>query len=134
MSDFFKKLSQHSDGFQINLTNMIDVIFILLIFFMVSTQFRKSTIPIDLPESGENVSAEEKNETVNLSANENEMQLEGETVTLENLQEKLESIASEKKEFTLVFSGDRKLSYESFLKIYAKIENSGITRIAIEHD
>ena len=43
------------DDLQINLTPLIDVVFLLLIFFMVSTTFnRESEITIDLPEaSGE---------------------------------------------------------------------------------
>ena len=45
----------HGDDPEVNLTPLIDVVFILLIFFMVSTTFQKeSEINIELPEaSGE---------------------------------------------------------------------------------
>lgn len=48
------------DDPQINLTPLIDVVFLLLIFFMVSTTFtRESEITIDLPEaSGEPLTTE----------------------------------------------------------------------------
>ncbi|MEE9342682.1 MAG: biopolymer transporter ExbD [Gammaproteobacteria bacterium] len=45
--------SQSSEDPEVNLTPLIDVVFILLIFFMVSTTFQKeSEIRIDLPEAG----------------------------------------------------------------------------------
>ena len=45
--DQFKRQSRHG----LDLTSMIDIIFILLIFFMVSTTFSKVGIAIDIPES-----------------------------------------------------------------------------------
>ena len=45
---------QEHDETQIELTPLIDVVFLLLIFFMVSTTFsRESSIQIDLPEATE---------------------------------------------------------------------------------
>lgn len=46
----FKRQSQSEDS--INLTPLIDVVFLLLIFFMVSTTFTKEThLKVDLPEA-----------------------------------------------------------------------------------
>ena len=43
---------QHRDELGINLTPLIDVVFLLLIFFMVSTTFTRETqLSIDLPEA-----------------------------------------------------------------------------------
>ena len=45
---------QGANEIDVNLTPLIDVVFLLLIFFMVSTTFnRESEIQIDLPESSE---------------------------------------------------------------------------------
>jgi len=44
--------SEQKESVDINLTPLIDVVFLLLIFFMVSTTFQKSAeIQIDLPEA-----------------------------------------------------------------------------------
>jgi biopolymer transport protein ExbD len=44
--------SRSSDGVEINLAPLIDVVFILLIFFMVTTTFnRESELKINLPEA-----------------------------------------------------------------------------------
>jgi biopolymer transport protein ExbD len=51
---------QRADEVNVNLTPLIDVVFLLLIFFMVSTSFTKEThLTIDLPEaSGEALAAQ----------------------------------------------------------------------------
>ncbi len=49
---------RHDEDLQINLTPLIDVVFLLLIFFMVSTTFEKeSKLQIRLPESSAEKSA-----------------------------------------------------------------------------
>ena len=43
---------QHSEEPDVNLTPMIDVVFLLLLFFMISTSFvRESSLKVDLPEA-----------------------------------------------------------------------------------
>lgn len=51
---------QRADEVSVNMTPLIDVVFLLLIFFMVSTSFTKEThLTIDLPEaSGEALAAQ----------------------------------------------------------------------------
>lgn len=45
-------LKKRKEDLQINLTPLIDVVFLLLIFFMVSTSFKKETkITVNLPEA-----------------------------------------------------------------------------------
>lgn len=53
---------QHREEVSINLTPLIDVVFLLLIFFMVSTTFTRETqLSIDLPEAeGEATSASQE--------------------------------------------------------------------------
>ncbi len=57
-----KLLQRRDDEPSINLTPLIDVVFLLLIFFMVSTTFNRETeISIDLPEAGGPALAQQKN-------------------------------------------------------------------------
>lgn len=47
-----KLLPRHSEEPDVNLTPMIDVVFLLLLFFMVSTSFiRESSLKVDLPQA-----------------------------------------------------------------------------------
>lgn len=50
---------------KLNLTPLIDVVFLLLIFFMVSTTFEKqSKLKIELPEASSEATVSEKNELI----------------------------------------------------------------------
>ena len=63
-----KLQSQRGEEPEINMTSLIDVVFLLLIFFMVSTTFeRQAALKIDLPEASvvaENQLEEEKLELI----------------------------------------------------------------------
>jgi len=52
--------SKRTEDLDVNLTPMIDVVFLLLLFFMVSTSFiRESSLKVDLPEASGQVMAEQ---------------------------------------------------------------------------
>ena len=56
-----------SDEVEVNLTPMIDVVFLLLIFFMVTTTFdRDAKIKINLPTTSNAVAAPVKNDTLEI--------------------------------------------------------------------
>ena len=56
-----KLLPRHSEEPDVNLTPMIDVVFLLLLFFMVSTSFiRESSLKVDLPEASGQALAEQE--------------------------------------------------------------------------
>lgn len=60
----FKRQTKDEDS--INLTPLIDVVFLLLIFFMVSTTFTKEThLTVDLPEANANA-PQDKPETIDI--------------------------------------------------------------------
>lgn len=60
---------QHREEVNVNLTPLIDVVFLLLIFFMVSTTFTKEThLDVDLPEATDAV-AEPLPESVDILIN-----------------------------------------------------------------
>ncbi|MGJ8663365.1 MAG: ExbD/TolR family protein [Marinicella sp.] len=57
--------SQQPENRKLNLTPLIDVVFLLLIFFMVSTTFEKQAkLKIELPEASATPSASEKQDLV----------------------------------------------------------------------
>ncbi len=56
-----------SEEVEVNLTPLIDVVFLLLIFFMVTTTFdRDAKIKINLPTTSNAVTTPEKNETLEI--------------------------------------------------------------------
>lgn len=132
MNDFFKKYIKE-EKCHTNLTSMIDVIFILLVFFMISTQFKNSSIKMQLPKLEKASSAEAMQKEPEISANAELIFFNGMQVSEQELEKNLLNLSKEKPEMTVRFKGDKNISYQRFLEIYSIIERSGIKKIAVEH-
>ena len=132
MNDFFKKYIKE-EKCHTNLTSMIDVIFILLVFFMISTQFKNSSIKMQLPKLEKGSSAEAMQKEPEISANAELIFCNGMQVSEQELEKNLMNLSKEKPEMTVRFKGDKNISYQRFLEIYSIIERSGIKKIAVEH-
>ena len=127
--DFF---SRRDEALVVNITSLIDVIFILLIFFMVSTQFKRSSLPLDLPKSED--TTQEHNTTKVLAVNAEKMELDGSTITLETLQDTLTKMYEQEPELALSLECERTVEFEHIVQVLTKIQASGITRIGIVHE
>ncbi len=133
MPDFITKFSD-SEEISVNITSMIDVIFILLIFFMVSTQFKKNSLPLNLP-SSENTHQEESDSKVNvLSITNDSIYLNDASVEYENLYKTLVSEYKKNPEATLSFECENSVSFQRVVEIITQIQKAGIEKIGIAHD
>lgn len=125
-------LSSREEELVVNITSLIDVIFILLIFFMVSTQFKRSSLPLDLPQSED--TTQEQNTTKVLAVTANTIELDGNAVTLETLQATLAALYEQNPELVLSLECERTVDFERIVQILTKIQAVGISRIGIVHD
>ena len=125
-------LSRRDEELVVNITSLIDVIFILLIFFMVSTQFKRSSLPLDLPQSED--TTQEQNTTKVLAVTANAIELDGNAVTLETLQATLTALYEQNPDLALSLECERTVDFERIVQILTKIQAVGISRIGIVHD
>ena len=124
--------SRYEEELVVNITSLIDVIFILLIFFMVSTQFKRSSLPLDLPRSED--ATQERNTTKVLAVTADRMELDGEAVTLEALEDRLASLFAHEPELALSLECERTVEFERIVQILTKVQAAGISRIGIVHE
>ncbi|MDE5898315.1 MAG: biopolymer transporter ExbD [Treponemataceae bacterium] len=117
----------------VTITSLIDVIFILLIFFMVTTQFKNSAIPLDLPKSERSVQDGGEAATV-LSVNAERIELDGVECPFEELDAALSALNSERQDAALSLECERTVEFERIVQILTKIQNAGISRIGIVHE
>lgn len=113
-----------------DLTSLIDVIFLLIIFFMISTTFNNyGSIPIDLPSS--TVENKKNEKTIEIIVDKNEQiyiteEGKNQKINLEDLDSYLPGV----KEVTI--SADREIQYQKVMDVMTKvkeneIENMGLT-------
>ena len=125
-------VSRYDEELVVNITSLIDVIFILLIFFMVSTQFKRSSLPLDLPRSED--TTQEHNTTKVLAVTADAMELDGDKITLEALENVLAALYAREPELVLSLECERTVEFERIVQILTKIQAAGISRIGIVHE
>ncbi len=126
----FKPRKKHSSD--INITSLIDIIFILLIFFMVSSTFLKPTIEIKLPVAATEDKSERK--MVNVYVGEDlSIYVEKDLVSLENLQSIIASEVAADSEIAVLLYCDKNVIFENVVKIMDALKLSGVKNVAISH-
>jgi len=130
--------SQEQDETSIELTSLIDVVFLLLIFFMVSTTFTKETsLTINLPEAnGEAGANQPESIEVQVGAGSEyaiARQSDGETQELINSnRETLKKALSEFKDqdgLLLVVRADEKAAHGAVIRVLDVAQELGLTNI-----
>lgn len=115
----------------INITSLIDVLFLLLIFLMVSSSFLKEQgIKLDLPETGKTVLVEKKKFTL-FVRKDGQLYLNEKKITLESLEKTLKKNLQKIKDESLILKGDKKIEYGKVVKIMEIVKKSGIKRLII---
>jgi len=124
------------DSPKVDLTPMIDVVFLLLIFFMISTTFiERSGLSIDLPISGvEQIKPGAKEIQVYLTAG-GDIYLQREKVTLDNLQQQLNNFGPiTAKKMTFLLMADRSVRHGRVIQLMDAAKTAGFGKLAIATD
>ncbi len=122
------------DAPHIEVTSLVDVIFILLIFFMVSSDFIKPLIKMDLPRA---MYEEEKLEKVDLVitlSSDGQLYVNKKAVALEELQNYLAAEMARLGKYDVIFKGGSSIGYSQFVEILDIAKLAGATSFSIEHD
>ena len=114
---------------QVIIVSLIDIFAILLIFFIVTTTFKRvqPQVTIKLPESKSAVSAEKSDEPVLLSIAENEdIFLDAKKVTLAELSAAVQKLVEEKGRPNLAMKADKKVSYGFLIQVLDALKDAGV--------
>ena len=110
------------------MSSMTDLIFLMLIFFIIMSTMAKNTLPVDLP-SGKKVSTSQQDATVEvgIDAQNNYFldQAKTRTYAFEELVRVLEARIAEQANQNLKISGDKNASYETIFRIIAVSKQKG---------
>ena len=126
---------QKIDDVQVNLTPLIDVVFLLLIFFMVSTTFNQSTeLTINLPTATSNAPSSDVSQNIELVVTaDGQYVINGQTLInerVETLIQGLREISQGDNTRPLIITADAKASYDMVLRVYDAAASLGITKLA----
>lgn len=122
----------------LNLTPMIDIVFLLIIFFMVGTKFseleeQERKIPLQVPQiadEGAPLSAAPEPKVINVYRN-GRITLDDEDVTLEELTQKLAAACRQYEQLGVLVRGDRWVYYQHVVDVVSACNRAGVKRRAI---
>jgi len=115
-----------------DITPMIDVVFLLLIFFMLSTTFIvQPGITISLPKSSAEEIKKQKEEIEISISREGGFYLDGNKVDLETLKEIFIDAAEASMESVVIINADEKASHGDVVAVMDIAKESGITKLAV---
>ena len=126
---------ERREEIDLNLTPLIDVVFLLLIFFMVSTTFEKtSKLKIDLPEASAQATAQpDKKIVIGIDVKGryfiNDRQLVN--TQLKTLKLALLKMAGDNKDIPIVLRADAKTPHQSVVTAMDAASQVGLTRLSI---
>ena len=126
---------------EIGLIALIDCIFFLLMFFMVSTSFSQQTatqgqreLSVVLPEASANLDSTasvEKIITISVDKK-GGLFLQGESISTTKLQDYLKSVSRENKQTLIELAGDESVSYKHIIGVIDLCQFEGLTNIALQ--
>jgi biopolymer transport protein ExbD len=119
---------------QLILTPVIDIMFLLLIFFMVGTQFvdEERHFDIKLPTVSDDMSVTSLPDptTVNVTSD-GSVIVDGETIAAEELEARLNALKENYPGQAVILRGDGSATYQQVMDVLAVIKRSGIAAVSL---
>lgn len=115
----------------INITSLIDVLFLLLIFLMVSSTFLEQPgIQLELPRAKSSVLVEQKEFTLFVNKD-GHIFLNDSEIKIDELESKLKNAIPEMKDGSLILKADKDVNYGLVVRVMDGVKNSGVKRLII---
>ncbi len=118
---------------EVNLAPLIDIVFLLLIFFMVSTTFQRETeISIELPEaSGPAIKADKKTIEIGVDDKGRYFVNKKEVINtqIDTLKRAIQEAAGDNKKPRIILSADRKSTHQSVITAMDAVRQLGFVNM-----
>ena len=125
--------SRSEEDYSLQLTSLIDVVFLLLIFFMVSTSFVDFArrLDIQLPDTKKSSEVSEKQDFLLEVGVEKKISLNGKVVSLKELGRVLQASKRKPGPRTLTIKADKRLDYGFVVRLMGISFDAGIRDMSV---
>ncbi|MFT7008404.1 MAG: biopolymer transport protein ExbD [Colwellia sp.] len=126
-----KMLQAQEENAEIDMTPMLDVVFILLIFFIVTASFVKEAgIDVNRPEAATAVKKERANILVAIS-DKGDIWINKRKVDIRSVQANIERLKAENPQGTVVIQADKKSTTDTLIKVMDSARAAGVFDVSI---
>lgn len=129
-----RKRIREDDEVAVDLTPMLDVVFIMLIFFIVTTSFVKEAgIDVNKPKAAQ--AQKKPTATIFIAIRPNgEIHMDKRVVDIERVSATIEKLLAESPTDTVIIQADREAKHGVVVKVMDQIKAAGIDKISIAAD
>ena len=127
---FYQK--EEKELISINITPLIDIVFLLLVFFMLATSFiQKSTIEVNLS-TGKTVKVENQKDTVVLILNkEGQVYLNKKLINISNIRNEITHIIEKNPKSKILIKSHKKIVVQKVIRLIEEIRMAGSDNIKL---
>ena len=130
----FKSTKQRE--LDVNITPLIDVVFLLLIFFMVTTTFQKETeLKINLPEADGSIAEDENNRPLEIIIDSRGRYfIDGQELvnaSPDTLRNALQEVTVGNKDRLVIVRGDANVNYQAVITAMDVVSKLGLVRMSL---
>ena len=127
-----RRSSRYQLNSEINITNLMDVMMVLLVVFMVAAPLMTTGIAVNLPKVG-GKSIEGKDTSINVSVDREGYYYIGETeIPQDKIIDKLLAIRGENADVTVTISGDQNANYRRVIGLMAMLKEAGFEKVGLQ--
>jgi biopolymer transport protein ExbD len=130
MKRFAPRVSRQTE---INITSLIDVTFMLVIFFMIGSTFEKPALAVSLPTASSGEVVRRQALIVSLDAG-GALYLEGSRIEEEALRQRLSARSREDPDLRVALDCDRNLVFQRVTEVMDILSVAGVRNVAIRHE
>lgn len=129
--------SKHKADPSFNMSSMTDIVFLLLIFFMLTSSVTTSGIKINLPSNTKKSQLEPKSvrvaidEDLNYFVNSNPV---SKTQLKKVILQELEGVDPNSKDYKVVVKGDKSIKYDDVMQVVALVSEIGSVKVTLATD
>ena len=122
---------QETTAASVNLTPLIDMVFILLIFFLVTASFTKeSGIDVDRPSAQTTVRQEQASLIISITK-EGEIWIDNKQVDIRSIRAHIEQLHAQNPEGTVIIMADKSALTGATVAVLDQVRLSGVSNVAI---
>ena len=131
MRQMFSETSSQEEESEINITPMLDVVFIMLIFFIVTASFvKESGIEVNRPDAQTAELKEKANILIAITAN-NQIFVDRRRVDPRAVRANIERLHAENPQGTVVIQADKESKTETLIQVMDASRQAGVFDVAI---
>ena len=128
--NFYQK--EEKELISINITPLIDIVFLLLVFFMLATSFiQKSTIEVNLS-SGKTVKVDnEKNRAVVILNKKGLIYLNNKLINVSNIRKEINNIVQKNPKYRILIKSHKKIPVQKVIRLIEEVRLAGTDNIKL---